>query len=327
MAWDRQALINLREILARLYPIERDARRVVSDAGLNPALIAFDSKAINNWFEILEQARNAGKVEAIVQVALADYPDEEGLQRAAQGEPPPVLEGPKPTDADWRGPKGPGQLEKIIGNESTLVPISYLEVGLLKARSVAKIRRADGTSGSGFLTEDDLLITNNHVLPDESTAAGATAMFNYQLTASGLSAEVDERRLLPDDFFKTSAPDDWSAVRVAANPSGTWGALPLTAAHVEVGERVNIIQHPAGLPKRISMSSNVVVFAGQDRLQYLTDTEPGSSGSPVFDRDWNVIALHHSGGWLPEPDATDQSRQYYRNEGILIDVVIAGLGG
>jgi V8-like Glu-specific endopeptidase len=325
MAWDRAALINLRQILARLYPAERDARRVVGDAGLNPAQISFDTKAINNWFAILEEARShTGKVEALIEVALADYPDDEGLQGAAQGAPPPVLEGPEPTD--WRGPKGAAQLERVIGTESTLVPISYLEVGLLKARSVAKIRRADGSAGSGFLTGDDLLITNNHVLPDGPTARAARVLFNYQQTADGLSAEVDERELLPDDFFKTSATDDWSAVRVAADPNERWGALALAAAHVDVGDRVNIVQHPSGLPKQISFYSNVVVFVGGGRVQYLTDTEPGSSGSPVFDRNWNVVALHHSGGWLPEPGATDPNRQYYRNEGILIDAVIAGLG-
>jgi hypothetical protein len=325
MAWDRQQLINLREILARLYPVERDARRVVEDAGLNPAHIAFDSKAITNWFSILEEARkHSGKVEAILAVALEEYPENEGLQRAAQGAPPPVLKGPEP--ADWRGPKSAGQLEKIIGTQSSLVPISYLEIGTLKARSVAKVRLDSGGAGTGFLTADDLLITNNHVLPDEGTARAATAIFNYQQTSTGLSAEADNRELLPDDFFKTSVDDDWSAVRVAGNPSEQWGSLALTAAHISVGDRVNIIQHPNGLPKQISFYSNVVVFAGANRIQYLTDTEPGSSGSPVFDRDWNVVALHHSGGWLPEPGAGDTNQEYYRNEGISIDAVITGLG-
>jgi V8-like Glu-specific endopeptidase len=59
-------------------------------------------------------------------------------------------------------------------------------------------------------------------------------------------------------------------------------------------------------------------------LQYLTDTLPGSSGSPVFDRDWNVVALHHSGGWLAEPGSSDKTTDY-RNEGILIDVIMAGI--
>jgi V8-like Glu-specific endopeptidase len=326
VAWDRPALIDLREILARLYPTERDARRVVVDTGLDSAQIAFDSAAMLNWFAILEEAsRHAGKIEAIIAVAQTEYPDNEGLQRAAEGAPPAVLEGPEP--ADWRGPKGPAQLERIIGTDSTLVPISYLEIGLIKARSVAKVRRDDGSSGSGFLSDDGLLITNHHVLPDESTASGSLAMFNYQQTADGLSAEVDERRLLPREHFQTSESDDWSAVRVAGNPNELWGRLDLSAANVKAGDRVNIIQHPSGLPKQISFYSNVVVFVGGDRVQYLTDTEPGSSGSPVFDRSWNVVALHHSGGWVTEPGGTDPNRQYYRNEGILIDTVINGLSG
>jgi hypothetical protein len=325
VAWDSRTLRDLREILARLYPTEREARRVVVDAGLNPAQVAFDTKAISNWFSILEEAgKHSGKIEAVVAVAVVEYPDDEGLQRAAQGAPPPVVEGPEPTD--WRGPKSAGQLEKVIGTESSLVPISYLELGLLKAQSVAKVRLESGGAGTGFLTADDVLITNNHVLPDEATARTATAIFNYQRTLSGVGAEADEREFLPDDFFKTSEVDDWSAVRVAANPTERWGSLPLAATRVDVGDRVNIIQHPNGLPKQISFYSNVVVFVGTDRVQYLTDTEPGSSGSPVFDRHWNVVALHHSGGWLPEPGSADPNRQYYRNEGISMDAVIAALG-
>ena len=66
---------------------------------------------------------------------------------------------------------------------------------------------------------------------------------------------------------------------------------------------------------------NVVVFVGQNRVQYPTDTMPGSSGSPVFDSDWNVVALHYSGGKLREPGTNGI---YYRNEGIHINAVIDG---
>ena len=83
-----------------------------------------------------------------------------------------------------------------------------------------------------------------------------------------------------------------------------------------------IIQHPGGGQKQIALSHNVVAFADDRRLQYLTDTLEGSSGSPAFDMDWKVVALHHAGGWLREPGT---KQRVYRNEGIHINVVIDGL--
>ena len=49
---------------------------------------------------------------------------------------------------------------------------------------------------------------------------------------------------------------------------------------------------------------------------------PASSGSPVFDQEWRVVAVHHSGGFVREP-GTRQT--YYRNEGIRIDAGIDAL--
>ena len=96
-------------------------------------------------------------------------------------------------------------------------------------------------------------------------------------------------------------------------------------ASLKVGDHVNIIQHAGGGPKQVSFNANVIVFVGDTRIQYLTDTLPGSSGSPVFDTNWNLVGLHHSGGWIFEPNSPQKS-PYYRNEGILIDRIIRGLG-
>ena len=96
----------------------------------------------------------------------------------------------------------------------------------------------------------------------------------------------------------------------------------LTRVRVQKRDRVNIIQHPSGGPKQISLYHNLVSFANDQRIQYLTDTLPGSSGSPVFDNDWRVVALHHSGGWLNEPGS---KKTHYRNEGIHINNIIDGI--
>ena len=57
----------------------------------------------------------------------------------------------------------------------------------------------------------------------------------------------------------------------------------------------------------------------------MTDTERGSSGSPVFNNDWKVIALHHAGkteedGGLVINPATGEKRG--ANEGILIKNIV-----
>src|SRR5262249_32174555 len=57
---------------------------------------------------------------------------------------------------------------------------------------------------------------------------------------------------------------------------------------VATGDFVYIIQHPKGRSKKIRLLHNEVVRVTQDRVQYLTDTLPGSSGSPVCNELWQV---------------------------------------
>ena len=87
-------------------------------------------------------------------------------------------------------------------------------------------------------------------------------------------------------------------------------------------DRVAIIQHPGGHLKKISMQNNFVAYADANLVQYTTSTEPGSSGSPVFDDDFQVIAIHHSGGMLPEPHT---GRRYLRNAGTSMIAVLNDL--
>jgi hypothetical protein len=128
----------------------------------------------------------------------------------------------------------------------------------------------------------------------------------------------------PDAGFATSpmsGGDDWTAVAVKGDTS-QWGYIELTDATVRATEYVNIIQHPGGMPKQIALYHNVVAYADHRRIQYLTDTMPGSSGSPVFDSAWRLVALHHSGGWLTEPTT---GKVFFRNEGIHVRAVVQGL--
>jgi len=79
-----------------------------------------------------------------------------------------------------------------------------------------------------------------------------------------------------------------------------------------------IVQHPQAEPIKLALDSSSVleVNASRTRVRYRTNTEHGSSGSPCFDQDWNLVALHHSG---------DPNFAFVYNEGIPIDTIVSSM--
>lgn len=212
--------------------------------------------------------------------------------------------------------------EKLI-EENNLRPIAFLEAGIARSRAVAFIEIPGRGVASGFMISADRLLTNNHVFGSSGEAEGATIRFNFQADLAGQPLETDDYTADPDTFFHTNADLDYSVVHVAGSPGDKWGFIaPRADLRVSVKDDVAIIQHPGGEPKQIAIADNEVEFVDDTVAQYLTDTMPGSSGSPVFNADWECVCLHHSGGWLPQP--SDNST-HFRNEGILMSAILADL--
>jgi V8-like Glu-specific endopeptidase len=325
MDWNRN-LTNLRNTLAGLYWNAEDARRIALEAKLNPIYIRFDSRPVNTWTSIIEEAQNQGALHKLIENACMEYPGIPQLKLALRNSLTDVESGEIETK-EWRGPESAQTLEKITGAASTLRPINFLEVGLQVSRSVCRIVMQDGSKGTGFLSKQNLLLTCHHVIGNQEEARGARAEFNFQKTIENRDAEIATFELAPEEGFFTSSSerdngDDWTAVRLRGNPNANWGELPLHRVATKVLEEVFIIQHPGGGDKQIALSHNIVVFANEKRLQYLTDTLAGSSGSPVFNVDWQVVGIHHKGGWIREPGS---KQIYFRNQAILINVVLDSL--
>jgi V8-like Glu-specific endopeptidase len=230
-----------------------------------------------------------------------------------------------PAINDWRGRETVADIfEKIIG-ENTLRPISFLQQGLQVARSVAYIgvrTSEERWSGTGFLVTQNLLLTNNHVLPSSELLLSTIFRFNYEENFQGEAQATDEYRPKTNGIFHTNQVLDYTLVEIEGEPGQKWGWLPLTSTKVRRDSRVNIIQHPQGQPKQISLQNNFVQYVGGNVVQYVNSTLPGSSGSPVFNDAWEVVALHHAGGNITEP--TTQNR-LFRNEGILLESILADL--
>jgi V8-like Glu-specific endopeptidase len=75
--------------------------------------------------------------------------------------------------------------------------------------------------------------------------------------------------------------------------------------------RLNILGYPKGLDLRISLQDNEATGVGETYVHYRTPTDPGSSGSPVFNQSWQLVALHHA-----------SSSGSKANEGVRIDRII-----
>lgn len=217
-------------------------------------------------------------------------------------------------------------LEKIIGSNN-LKNIAWLEVGLQCSMAVGRIVTPEGI-GTGFLIHGRLIVTNHHVLPTADIAGRSVVNFNYQQDVRGQMLE-HFTYTLEAGRFASSCERDVTVVGVkqaANNPDlQSWGRLEINETkEPAVGNHVSIIQHPNGGPKQIACTANQVVNIYEHRLQYLTDTLPGSSGAPVFDDDWTVIAVHHAGGNLK---SNSRGETRYVNEGILTTSIREYLSG
>ena len=255
-------------------------------------------------------------------------------------------------------PNDPLALQRILGARD-LQRVNFLERGLRAAKAVCRVRirrRSGGPEdfGTGFLAAPGLLITNNHVLASADTAGHSLIEFDYEEDIDFVPRLARVFSLLPGDLFFTDAALDVTFVAVAdfahdGTPLSSFGHLPLIARSGKgiPGEWVSLIQHPRGAPKQIVLRESQI-FQLPDHLQaaigrafihYTSDTEPGSSGAPVLNDQFAVVAVHHKA--VAAFDATGvplnrdgepwdesqgaEARKWIANEGVRISAIVAAL--
>ncbi len=93
------------------------------------------------------------------------------------------------------------------------------------------------------------------------------------------------------DEVMSEAIGDFALFKETINPEILQKKLEISDL---LGEPLNIIQHPKGREKEIVIYNNRVQKIYPQFIQYETDAEPGSSGSPLFNSQWQLVGLHHS---------------------------------
>lgn len=227
--------------------------------------------------------------------------------------------------------------EKVWGDTLDFVNVSFLEKGARIARAVGRVSFRNGRpQGSGFLIGEGLFITNHHVIPSAEFARNLALDFDFELDLLGNRRSVT-RFAINNAVFVTD-PDtqdglDYTIVAVGDRLEGNlaietfgWSGLSDSGDKHMLGEFANIVQHPSGRFKEVVLRENRLVGRYANALHYVADTEPGSSGSPVFNSEWRPIALHHWGApWreLFGDDGAPASTEV--NEGIRISAIVRQL--
>lgn len=244
----------------------------------------------------------------------------------------------------------PNTLERRMGATLDYTPFAPTEAARVAGRPVARIIDNAGSGmdpegiASGFLVTPCLLMTNHHVFPSKGEARGAGANFLYERTDRGIQQgfvfEIDA-----DAFFLADEALDYAIVAVKERSVdghslvefGTTALIEATPK-ILIGEPVNIIQYPGGREKEYAISQNRLVDILDNFLQYQTDTLEGSSGSPAFSKNWELVALHHASipamrdgrvvatdGLYWTEEMGDDRVLWLANEGIRVSAIVKSL--
>ena len=229
-----------------------------------------------------------------------------------------------------------GVIPEILQRDNDLRPVRYLQIALLAARSVGRIRVVgaagdDEGDGTGFLVAPGLLLTNWHVLKTRELAEACSVIFDDEDGLDGDPKELKVYRFLPQRLYVSDKDLDYAIVEVSprtssGTPLSQYGYLRLfeQTGKLDPTQRqaANVIQHPGGGPKKIAIRDNYFEQVLPDSVDparevnslfYGSDTLKGSSGAPVCSDQWYVVALHRGG--VPATKLVDGRRVAVRHDG------------
>jgi hypothetical protein len=236
---------------------------------------------------------------------------------------------------ELQGSEVPVILEKTLGAEGALSLLWY-RAGLERCLGVGQVSNRFGApTGSGLLLrgkdidpkfdERFLFLTNAHVISDDPVVRQKENALHPDDAVVAFEAwppvRGKKRSFSVSAILWTSPPGDLDgdldATLVALQPL-PGGVQPFPIARElpkpDGKQKVYVIGHPNGGGLALSLYDNLLLGQEGKLLHYRTPTEPGSSGSPVFDADWRLIGLHHSyRSKVPGADGP-----YPANEGISI---------
>lgn len=283
---------------------------------------------------LVQIADAEGWLVPFITLARDVYPHDPQLQAAASrlGLAPSLVAAVRPNPLRRRAYTD-SSLEKIITGTNSLLDIAEWRSRLSEIEfQVCRLEINSQPVGTGFLIGPNLLMTCYHVvetlLHGEDSPRDLFARFDFKISRRQVLASAGRIFSLESDWLydfspynpaEVQDPDhalpspeelDYAILRLARSP----GSQPVSEQSVEDRPRgwvdltdraypfppdspLFIVQHPEGAPLKLAMDTRAIIGfnANQTRVRYRTNTDRGASGSPCFNNQWQLVALHHSG--------------------------------
>jgi hypothetical protein len=331
--WSQPDAQQLHLTLTQLYPSGSQAAALAERAGLRAGLVFTEQSAYDAWTDVLGEVPKHGLLRPLVQQAhdrlAPTSPARPFLAGLLTGSPPRMG-----AEVDGMGAGGGflhaddtvSEQEALLYADDLTIFTSQLPGLIATLSKLAALAPAvcrltvdfdNGSQyGTAFRIGPDLLLTNWHVLHDVRSKQRATAViaeFGYETDGPTPAS----RAILCDvASIQANEANDWAIIRSAEALAAEWPVVPLERLErPRLRSATYIIQHPGGNAKRLGYVRNQVSYVNDRVVQYLTDTQGGSSGAPVFNEAGEVIAVHHLGG---RPQTLLGKAPLKKNEGILI---------
>jgi trypsin-like peptidase/effector-associated domain 1 (EAD1)-containing protein len=230
-------------------------------------------------------------------------------------------------------------LEKLIDPQNQMVNAAvWLERALASQSPICRVDIDGQANGTGFLVGPNAVLTNHHVVDRVIDQPKRIVLrFDYKQLRDGtiLSGTlVTVKRIVdssppapgemanpPEKCDPTNQELDYALLETEGNPGDEpiripgaaadgprrgWIPVPADGKVIDpdpyaVDMPVLIMQHPLAQPLSLAIEwqSMLGPIPAKTRVRHRTNTDAGSSGSPTFDRNWNLIALHHYGDPRP----------------------------
>lgn len=335
--WHLDAARELHVTLTRLFPTVNAISFLVPQTGLPLAMLNVNNAPFYLWREVLDQLAPLGLVRTLVERAYDQHKKSpSGAYLEALLDEEPIVAEPRGANGEPAFRDGSDEVmvdEALLYHDDLTLPIgrvpwliSVLQKLQTLAPSVCRLTTsAPGVMqrGTAFRIANDWLLTNWHVVNFKDVrATQAIAEFGYE--DDGKDGGLPSQSIACDvTTIEGSKDNDWAILKPSQPLPATIPILKLSEHATPVmNEAAFVIQHPGGDRKRVAYVRNQVTFIGDRVLHYLSDTNEGSSGSPVINEKGLLIGLHHAGG---RPQEVAGKPPLVKNEGIRIPAVIEGL--